>query len=165
MTGENRTLNAHDELARAATSLQEARALKDASLPFGAASRAYYAVFHAARALLFSLGPEPRTHRGTAALIGEHFGRPGRLAADLGRLLSRMQRDQEDADYLAGAVFTEAEAAAMIADAERFLGKARSLLEADNREATEWPGRIYWPSWRGSATAPGMSDRRQTLRR
>ena len=64
MTNENRQRNARDELERAATCLREARALAQASLPYGAASRAYYCVFDAARALLFSAGleaPAPRS--------------------------------------------------------------------------------------------------------
>ena len=99
-----------------------------AGMPYGAASRAYYAVFHGARALLFSVGIEPRSHRGIVALVGDHFVRPGRLSPEMGRLLSRMQRDREDADYLTGAVFTDAEASEMITDAERFLDQVRRLL-------------------------------------
>lgn len=128
MTGENQRRNALEELARAATCLTEARALHAAGLPYGAASRAYYVVFHAARALLFSLGLEVKTHAGVVAMIGEHFVRPGRLSAEHGRLVSRMQRDREDADYAAGAVFTAGEAARMIADAETFLSEARRLI-------------------------------------
>lgn len=128
MTGENRRRSAQDEIDRASTCLAEARALQAASLPYGAASRAYYVDFHAARALLFSLGLEVRTHAGVVSMIGEHFVRPGRLSAEQGRLVSRMQRDREDADYAAGAVFTTDEAGRMIADAERFLSDARRLL-------------------------------------
>jgi uncharacterized protein (UPF0332 family) len=40
-----------------------------------------------------------------------------------------MQRDREDADYATGAVFTDDEAAQMIADAETFLAEARRLAE------------------------------------
>ena len=109
MTGENRRRNAAAEISRADTCLAEARALRDMALPYGAVSRAYYAVFHAARALIFSVGLEATTHRGVISLIGEHFVRPGRLSSRMGRLVSRMQRDREDADYAAGAVFTEQE--------------------------------------------------------
>ena len=108
--------------------LNEARALHHASLPYGVASRAYYVVFHAARALLFSIGLEVKTHAGLVAMVGEHFVRPGRLSAELGRLVSRMQRDREDADYAAGAVFTADEAARMIANAETFLAETRRLI-------------------------------------
>lgn len=128
MTGENRKANAWDELARAETCLREARALHDAELPYGAASRAYYATFHAARALLFSAGLEVGSHRGVVNLLGEHFVRPGRLSPELARLVSRMHADRHDADYLAQAVFTTRESADALADAERFLDAAKELL-------------------------------------
>jgi uncharacterized protein len=129
VTEENRRRNAADELARAETCLREARTLSGAGLPFGAASRAYYAVFHAARALLFSIGIETRTHKGVVSTLGDHFVRPGRLSPALGRLVSRMQRDREDADYATGAVFTADEAAHMIGDAEAFVAEARRLID------------------------------------
>jgi len=130
VTGENQRRNSLDELSRADTCLNEARALSAGAFPYGAASRAYYAVFHAARALLFSVGIEARTHKSIASLIGERFVRPGRLSSQMGRLVSRMQRDREDADYATGAVFTDADAAQMIADAEAFLSEVRRLIAA-----------------------------------
>jgi uncharacterized protein (UPF0332 family) len=132
VTDENRRHNGAEELARATICLQEARALQEAQLPYGAASRAYYVVFHAARALLASIGIEVRTHKGVVSTLGEHFVRPGTLSAAMGRLLSRMQRDREDADYVTGAVFTLEESAAMIEDAERFLIEARRLMPPDD---------------------------------
>jgi uncharacterized protein (UPF0332 family) len=128
VTGENRRKNALEELSRADTCLREARALYDAALPYGAASRAYYAVFHAASALLLSVGLEVRTHKGVVSLLGEHFVRPGRISSRMGRLVSRMQRDREDADYAPGAVFTREEAGQMIAEAAAFLAEARRLI-------------------------------------
>ncbi len=129
MTGANQRQNTADELARAEMCLAEARALRDAALPYGAASRPYYAVFHAATALLLSVGLEARSHKGVVALLGEHFVRPGRLSSRMGRLVSRMQRDREDADYAPGAVFTGDEAAQMIADAEAFFAEVRRLTQ------------------------------------
>lgn len=131
MTKDNRRRNALDEIARAEMCLAEASALAAAGFPYGAASRAYYAVFHAARALVFSVGLEARSHKGVVSLLGDHFVRPGRLSPAMGRLVSRMQRDREDADYAAGAVFTVDEASQMIADAEAFLADARRLVSTD----------------------------------
>jgi uncharacterized protein (UPF0332 family) len=133
VTEDNQRRNAAEELSRAETCLSEARALHAAAFPYGAASRAYYAVFHAARALLFSIGIEARTHKSLASLIGEHFVRPGRLSSGMGRLVSRMQRDREDADYATGAVFTHEEASQMIADAETFLMEARRMIAGPER--------------------------------
>ena len=128
MTGENRRQNASDELARAERCMEEARTLAGAQLPYGAASRAYFAVFHSARALLFSVGLEPTSHKGLVSMIGDHFVRSGQLSPAMGRLVSRMQRDREDADYEPGAVFTGEQASQLIADAETFLAEARRLV-------------------------------------
>jgi uncharacterized protein (UPF0332 family) len=128
VTGENRRQNALDELSRADVCLREARVLIDSGLPYGAASRGYYAVFHTARSLLFSVGLEASSHKGTVVLLGQHFVSPGLLSARMARLVSRMQRDREDADYSTGAVFTRDEAAGMLADAEAFVAEARCLV-------------------------------------
>jgi hypothetical protein len=45
----------------------------------------------------------------------------------MGRLVSRMRRDREDADYSTGAVFTSEQAAQMITAAEALLGHSRRL--------------------------------------
>jgi uncharacterized protein (UPF0332 family) len=63
-------------------------------------------------------------------MLGDHFVRSGRLSPDMGRLVSRMQRDREDADYEPGAVFTAEEAARLINDADSFLQSARPLISA-----------------------------------
>lgn len=128
MTGANREANTAEELARAEESLREAEVLRSGGLARGAVARAYYAVFHAARALLFSAGLEASTHRGTVALVGLHFVKPGSLPPEMGRLLSRMQRDREDADYATGAVFTNEEAAQALADAKRFMDEIQRMI-------------------------------------
>jgi uncharacterized protein (UPF0332 family) len=63
VTEDNRAANAASEVARAHVCLAEAAALRAAGLPYGAASRAYYAVFHGVRAALYALGLEVKSHR------------------------------------------------------------------------------------------------------
>jgi uncharacterized protein len=137
VTGENRRDNARDELSRAEICLNESRALHGASFPYGAVSRAYYAVFHAARALLFSIGLEAKSHKAVVSMIGDHFVRSGRLSPEMGRLVSRLQRDREDADYAAGAVFTTDEARKVLAEAEAFVAEARQLAAMENLTGQE----------------------------
>jgi len=128
MTEENRGKNAAEQIGRADVCLHEAEVLRRAGLPYGSASRAYYAVFHAACALLLSKGLEPSTHRGVVSLIGEHFVKTGALSADLGRMVSRMQRDREDADYQVGSVFTDEQADEAVRSAERFIEAVRQMI-------------------------------------
>ena len=69
--------------------LQAASALLQLGLHNDAVSRAYYAAFHYARALLLLEGLEPKTHRGVVALLLEHYESPGRLEAGELRLVRR----------------------------------------------------------------------------
>jgi uncharacterized protein (UPF0332 family) len=128
VTGRNRIENAKDELLRAEECLREARALQAARLPYGAASRAYYAVFHAVRAVLFASGLEVRSHRAAVGLLGEHYVKTGKLKPEIGRLIAHLQRDREDADYMTGAVFTQEEADDALQTAELILGELRQHL-------------------------------------
>ncbi|HOC18006.1 MAG TPA: HEPN domain-containing protein [Vicinamibacterales bacterium] len=66
MTPENRRANADAEMARSGESLRAAALLVDAGLLHDAESRLYYAIYHAAVALLLAEGIEPRSHAGTA---------------------------------------------------------------------------------------------------
>ena len=107
MTGENRRENAASELARAAQSLRAAEVLIEASLLHDAESRLYYALYHAAVAILLTEGIEPRSHAGTANLLGLHFIKTGRLSPDDGRLFARIQKYRLEADYGRDFVLTE----------------------------------------------------------
>jgi uncharacterized protein (UPF0332 family) len=111
------------ELERARSSLEAARVLLEAGLRADAVSRAYYAMFHAASALLASVGRAARTHDGLRALVAEHFVRPGLLAPEHARAFARTAGDRGDADYNVAAVF-EAE------DVVEDVAAARALIDA-----------------------------------
>jgi uncharacterized protein len=117
-----------EELALARETLQAARVLAGAGLHRHAVGRAYYAVFHAACALLASIGRRARTHDGVRALVNEHFVRPGRLAPEHARTLRQTAGDRADADYDASATFEQADSNADIARAEAFLAAVEALL-------------------------------------
>lgn len=70
------------------------------------------------------------------SLVGRHLVLPGRLPPDLARLVSHMQKDREDADYVTSSVFTDRDAEEAIANAERFLEVARQLVGEDLERAT-----------------------------
>ena len=115
------------ELERAERALADARVLlRDASV-LGAVSRAHYAAFHAARAILRSVGLEARTHEGTLALLRQHFVHSGRLHPDLSRLVAQLQTDRDEAEYSAYPSLTAEHAAEDIEKAARFLEEARRI--------------------------------------
>jgi uncharacterized protein (UPF0332 family) len=53
--------------------------LADGGFARGAASRAYYAMFSAARALLLSQGLDFSSHSAVIAAFGQHFAKSGRV--------------------------------------------------------------------------------------
>ena len=108
-----------------------ARALLDLGLHADAVSRAYYAVFHALRALLLSRGVEPKTHAGAIHLFNVELVRPGLFPSHDNRVVGGLQRARELADYDAAVVFTDEDARAEVEAAERFLGDALAFLRRE----------------------------------
>lgn len=123
-------------MPEAADLLREARqALRAAELLFEAGhygdsvTRAYYAMFYAARGLLVPKRVHPRTHGGVLRALGLQYVEAGLLprdaVADLGRTLEARQR----ADYGSLTAFSEDQATAILEGARRFVDRAGRLLE------------------------------------
>jgi uncharacterized protein (UPF0332 family) len=131
LTGENRRRNIAVEVARGDEALRESEQLVTASMPTGAVSRAYFAAFHYARALLLTIGEEARTHRGVVQLLHRDLVREGKLDPNVASLLSQLQRFRQDADYSAEMVFTSEMATRELDAARTFIDTARELLVRD----------------------------------
>lgn len=128
MTPQNRVANATSEMARAELSLGAATTLLTAGFALDAITRAYYAAYHATRALLFARGVEPKTHGGAIHLLNVEIVRAGLLDPSWNAILGRMQRLREWADYDPAVAIPASDAATAVADAERYLTVARALL-------------------------------------
>ena len=85
-----------------------------------AVSRAYYAAYYAAQALLLSEGLEARSHRGLVALVGLHFVKTGKLDKKFGRYLSNLMEDRQQSDNLFSGLEKQ--------DAEQSLEEARAFV-------------------------------------
>ncbi len=128
MTSEGRRETSAQEIAQARDELEASRRMLEAEL-FGQSARSnYYAVFHAARALLYSKGIEPKTHAGVIHLFGEHFVKTGLFTPEAGKLLRDLQAYRESADYLTG--FTEDESVVRrgLAESQGFVAQVEKLL-------------------------------------
>lgn len=109
-------------MERAAQKLTVARRLFEDGFYSDAVSRAYYAMFYAARALLAEKGVYPKTHRGAIAQFGLEFVKAGKFERDLFDLFAHAQEEREEADYgLLSIVEEEEEARKIIEGAERFV--------------------------------------------
>lgn len=88
-----------DLMERSERSLSASRLLIDHGFPTEAVSRAYYAMFYAATALLHSEGIIASKHAAVIAQVGQHFAKTGRLAVHLHRALIDMFDERQLADY------------------------------------------------------------------
>lgn len=131
MTDENRKKNLGLELRRAEESFRAAEALLGLGLYADSISRAYYAAFHLARALLLSRGVEPKTHAGAVHQLNAEFIRPGLLSTAFNRLFAGLQRSREFADYDAAVAFSKDDAQAELEAARAFEAAAVDLLRSE----------------------------------
>lgn len=129
MTDENKRKNIAQMVEKADRDLEYARQNLDIGAYEVVVSLSYYAALCYARALLLTEDLEARTHSGAGNLLGLHFVTSGRLAPEHARALAHLQKDREDADYSAAAVFTKGMAEAALRDARSFRDAARALLE------------------------------------
>lgn len=79
-----------------------------------AVSSAYYGAHHAARALLFSLGLEVRSHKALRSLLSRHFVRAGVIPRDTSRRLAELFDARHKADYGVRTRFSREQAEAWV---------------------------------------------------
>lgn len=116
-----------EKLEAAEERLSTARLLIENKRYPDAVSRAYYAMFHTAKALLLEEGSSPRTHSGVASELGKLFRED--MGKELTRDFSRIQEKREKADYGELVDFSREEAEETVRAAEKFLGRARGLMD------------------------------------
>jgi len=93
-----------------------------------AASRAYYAAFHAASALLLVDEKRFAKHSGVIASVHRDYVKEGKLPTDAGKILSSLFYLRNIADYGGTNHVAPADAQRAVADAQRFLDLVRPLL-------------------------------------
>jgi uncharacterized protein (UPF0332 family) len=112
-----------NDLADAKTSLA-GRSCKWATI------QGYYAIFHGARALVYSKNYREKSHYCLAIALRALFVDEGRLEMQLVRDFLNAMNLREAADY--EAEFSERGASAVITAAEKFTARAKALLAADS---------------------------------
>ncbi|MDT0632847.1 HEPN domain-containing protein [Rubrivirga litoralis] len=119
-----------DLLALAHDDLVVARRDRDGGFSRHAASRAYYAVFHAAVAALAARGERPKTHAGVRTRFGALFVQGGPFEKRHSRTLDELARLRNDADYHVGREVGADAAREAVADAEAFVADVAAWVEA-----------------------------------
>lgn len=108
--------------------LADAKLLYEQKRYRSAASRAYYAIFHAAKALLNQVGQSCQSHCGAISRFGQYVVNTGLMDKDFSKFLGRAYNLREKSDY--GLLFEgiEEEVGRVVSDAEKFVAEAIKVL-------------------------------------
>ena len=96
-----------------------------------AASRAYYAAFHAIRAALKTQGLEPSKHSNTLGEFSRLFVKTGIFPREFGRLLNQLLRTRMIGDYKTSPPVSELDGRASIDVASRVIEAVKEYLAAE----------------------------------
>jgi uncharacterized protein (UPF0332 family) len=114
------------ELSVAVSDLSDAKAGYETKRYKWSTIQAYYAMFHAARALIYSQGYREKSHYCLAIALRALFVDEGTMDAKLVRDFLNAMNLRQAADY--EAEFSQSGAKAVIASAEKFIEKATVIL-------------------------------------
>lgn len=115
-------------LERGRQSLQAARILHERGLSQEATSRAYYAMFYAAKAALISDGVFVSKHSAVIAAFGRRFAKTGRLPGRLHQMLRAAFNARQKADYALIPVIEHQDVERRMAEVEEFVSAIERLL-------------------------------------
>jgi uncharacterized protein (UPF0332 family) len=117
-------------LDKSVHSIHGAKVLLDQGEAEIAASRAYYAMFYIAEALLYENDLKFKKHSAVHSAFGEQFVKPGLLDPKFHQWLIKSFEKRLISDYDIEASILPAEADATISRAEEFLTEARKHLSS-----------------------------------
>ena len=117
------------ELSVAKNDLSDAKAGYENERYKWSTIQAYYAMFHAARALVYSQGYREKSHYCLAVALRALFVDEGKMDTQLVRDFLNAMNLREAADY--EAEFSQSGANAVIVSAEKFIEKAMAILGVD----------------------------------
>jgi len=120
------------ELRIARETLQEAEHLLSKQPPRGAGSRAYYAMFHAAVAMVLAEGEKYESHGETIGAFGRLFIKPGRVERRFNSYLKEGSEFREVADYAPLTTLSIEKAGEILKKATEFVGMAEEFLKEAN---------------------------------
>ncbi len=128
MSPDNHALEIDANLERAEQAVEAAKKLLSEGFNDFAASRAYYAAFYAATALLLKEGMEFKKHSGVIAAIHKQFISTGKLHKEFGKNLNWLFELRSVGDYGVTVHVPHTEAAQAIEVARSFIEAAKSMI-------------------------------------
>ena len=119
-------------LKKAERTIQSAKRDLTAADTEASVSRAYYAMFYIAEALLFEQGLAFKKHSAVHAAFGKHFAKTGKFEAKYHDWLLKAFEDRISSDYEIESSISAKHASVMIERACEFLEKARQFLSGSH---------------------------------
>lgn len=120
---------AEEELKNAKERLEAAKILLKNNKIVDVINRAYYAMFHAARALLILYGEEPKSHEGTIREFSRIITEEKILDKKYGRYFRKTFEARESGDYRIGVIFEREDAEEIFRIAEEFVKVVSKLVK------------------------------------
>jgi len=117
------------ELTRAKKALMAAKTLLKNQLYQDCVSRSYYAVLHAAKAALTTVGVEPESHHAVRRMFGLHLVKTGKIEKEFAAILTAEQEDREIGDYDIYIEIKQDRACKSVLDAEKFVKRIEKYLQ------------------------------------
>lgn len=116
-------------MERAEEKLRSANILFENNMFADAISEGYYAMFHAAKALLALKSVYPKTHAGVVSQFGLQFVNAGLIEELYAKSLAKAETRREKADYDIYYEPSEEEAESILEDAENFLERIKRAIK------------------------------------
>lgn len=115
-------------LEKSKNCLKDAELLLENGSFMAAANRAYYAIFHSARAVLALDGEDRKRHSGVIAYFQEHYIKSGVFDKVYSHILQNAFEIRQEADYEDFYVISKQEAQQQIENAEKFVAKIKGYI-------------------------------------
>ena len=109
--------------------MEDSRVLFEGGRFAAAAARAYYAMLHAASAVLLEKGIERHSHQGVISAFGQYLVKPGLISAEFHRYFRESFDIRQESDYEPVASVSKEQAQKIISRAEEFVEACRKLCD------------------------------------
>ena len=108
--------------------LNEAKLLVENKFFEGAISRLYFAVFHAAKVILFAIGENPRNHDDIITLFATKLIAPHLIDREYAIIFRQLKEKRDSSDFSLMPFFADEEMYEMIGKTEKFFHRMELFL-------------------------------------
>lgn len=119
----------HFRLKKAFDELKNAEISLHSNLFNSSISASYYAIFHAARAVLATMELSAKSHSGVIHVFSENFVKTGKFDFNLNKILTGAFKQRNDSDYLDFYYASKEEAEQQLSDARYFVSTVLSYIQ------------------------------------